>query len=670
MFPKKLILAFLQISFLSILAKPAEQIPTDSSPVRTYHCNSSVESTYVQEAKSNLKRFVRYRNELYFVFDKKIIFTSLPTLEKDEKNRSFFTHYNFYEQIAEEDALPVSVDPKVIGHLYDSDAVTTQEIHSVGRSDSQSGELCASEQAYELAFSGKLAKRDHPVDLNVDLQRHLNKKRNCKISYVQALKDQTGLTVFGFSGETRKLSVEQKVGDDFREAFRLNFSSNVRFFVVSKFENEPKFFKLNLIWVDASTFEVNYESLLVYKPGLIEKQTHFRVGLDELFSCRTKATNPRQFKGVYFDRTTEKFYVFIKRFYLQLGRDLVSEFFLLTDLAYAENAHDLEYDGEEPKEFAVFSDQANVWVKNYPNKSYLMPSSKIFEIDTVSRNKLTIKKPQDSSSLVTCRANILVFERRYSYCFENDKYYLLQDTQSDLQATQWTKERFEIQSIFSSFSLIHWDGQSVKLTFNYKNDQFVMMTSRYLYVFDYRDFEVQKSNATIRFLNKYGSRRTLNCLFVGSLCSQLIAAGDVDQIFSATPTTREVINLTTKRMWETTQTPKPEVKPPNRTVVFSILLMLVLLGLLYLIKRLMYGKKEPNEKTQSNEPAKAAPSGSAVLPVAPKKQNQLKSSKALSKSSIGSSTKESLNSGKSLASSKTLAAAKQSKPPSKQTSKA
>ena len=115
---RHLIVAFLQIALLSvwIFAKPTEQILTfaDFPPVRDYYCSSTAESAYVQKANS-LRRFVRYRDKLYFVFDRKTIFTRLPQLERDDQNRSFFTHYNFYEQVAQEDALPGTEDPKVIG---------------------------------------------------------------------------------------------------------------------------------------------------------------------------------------------------------------------------------------------------------------------------------------------------------------------------------------------------------------------------------------------------------------------------------------------------------------------------------------------------------------------------------------------------------------------------
>lgn len=597
-----LIVAFLQIALLSIwiAAKPTEQIPTfaDSPPVTDYHCSSAAESAYVQAANS-LKRFVRYRDKLYFVFDKKTIFTRLPQLERDDQNRSFFIHYNFYEQVAQEDTLPVSAESKVIGHLHD--AGTTQEIYSDGQSsqeevylDGRSGELCASEKAYDLTFSDKLAKRDQPVNLNADLYRHLNEKLRCKTSYVQALKDQAGLTVFGFNEENRTLTVERRLSSDqFQEAFRLNFSTNVRFFVVSKFEDQENFIEFQLIWVDDATSEIAYESYLIHKPqpGLIERQTQFKASLDELFSCHTRARKPREFKGVFFDRITGKFYIFIRRFYLQLDNDLVSRSFRLADSAYAKNAHELEYDGEQLKEFAEFSDQANVWVKNYLQQSYLMPASKLFEIEPTPTNGLAIRRSQ--LSVVTCSANILVFEGQYSYCFENDKYYFLEDIYG---IQQWTppKERFEIESIFSDFSLIHWNGQSVRFTFNYKDSQFVMMTASFLYVFDYRDFEVLQPNATIRFLNKFGSRRTLNCLF--SPCPRTADGRDVDTVETEQPdTSPTIINLTTKDLPNTSETPKDEDPWHGRKYyiigALIVLGLLILVVVLCLIRQIMWGEK-------------------------------------------------------------------------------
>ena len=672
MSPRRLFLAFHQISLLILVfAGETKRDPTsDTRPVRDYRCSSNDEAAFVREAKSNLKRFVRHREKLYFVFENskinKIIFTKLPTLQKDESNRSFFIHYDFHEQIIDAS----SVSTKVIGHVYDGDAM--QEIHST----SQSGKLCASEKTYELGFSEELAKRDHQVNLNAELLRHLNNKRACKSSYIEILKNKNMQVIFGLNEQARRISVELGVDNDFKEAFRLNFSENVRFFVVPKFENEADSFIFDLIWVD-ETAEINYESYVVQKPnpGLIEKKTQFKASLDELLSCHTRATNARQFKGIYFDRATEKFYVFINRFYLKLDRDLVSTFFMLTDLTYARHAQELEYGGL--KEFAVFSDQMNSWVKNYPNKSYLMPSSAIFEVEPAKTGKLTVKSSQDP--VVACQYNILVFEKRYSFCFEPVYYYFLQDLGGAVQPLN--KERFKIQSIFHNFSLIDLSGQSIKFTFNYKGYKFVMMTSQFVYVFDYRDFEVLKLNMTIRFLDKHGSKRTLNCLFESSPCSRVISSDQVDEVQtgSTTTTTSGPDFIETRSETKKAERTETDAKPSSATnwtattVVDSqmsqfyksiwficLLLLLALLGLLYLLKRFVFAKKltgTPSALAKPDEPMKPVvpvPSGSSVPPVA---SNQLKSLKSLQGSSKVA-IKQNLNPGKSLANSKTSAVAK------------
>ena len=226
----------------------------------------------------------------------------------------------------------------------------------------------------------------------------------------------------------------------------------------------------------------------------------FQVTWDHLLSCHTWDSNemPVDARGVYYDRASKAFFVFIKRFYLRYERDLVMDGFYLRryemdDLylrkeQYFEQAEDIKFEADVSN--VKWDLGPRMYVKNFAERSYLTPAYLNFAIATGKSGKLTFKRLEDGAvvELATIRFCFRqTFELdRHVFCFDEEAYRLIHKPDVTLEPRKIS--RTKIARIFDT-APFEWKDWPIKFIFNYKENLIVFMSFKFLFVFSYKNFQ-------------------------------------------------------------------------------------------------------------------------------------------------------------------------------------
>lgn len=101
--------------------------------IKPYFCDSDLKIDEIKNIGQHFKRLIRNKDQIYFVFKNRIIFTKLPELFKSfRRSRKYFLEtYDFFEQINEEIDLPDEIpsDYQIYGHNYEMDTKKTTELY-------------------------------------------------------------------------------------------------------------------------------------------------------------------------------------------------------------------------------------------------------------------------------------------------------------------------------------------------------------------------------------------------------------------------------------------------------------------------------------------------------------------------------------------------------------
>lgn len=216
----------------------------------------------------------------------------------------------------------------------------------------------------------------------------------------------------------------------------------------------------------------------------------------------TPFTNEQQIKGIFYDKVSKLFFIFIKRFYLKLEIDLISSQFYFDDKLYETNAHYLEFENDQIYGKVKFENLKTKWIQNYLNEAFFIPSSESsFKLEINLDQNLLIKDQIVSNEIKNCKKQIFLIHDSL-YCFDDNFY------------SFGTNQKFLTHTIFEDSPVIFNSEQNVHFIFNYLDNQTVFLTNTFLYIFDKNDFKINNSNKEITFSNhpNYRPIRIKNCL--------------------------------------------------------------------------------------------------------------------------------------------------------------
>lgn len=207
------------------------------------------------------------------------------------------------------------------------------------------------------------------------------------------------------------------------------------------------------------------------------------IAMDELLNCHRKFRDPREVKGIFYEKESDFFYIFINRFFLKIEEDLVRTGFRIDDRHYAK-AYDLKFSSNYEFEIA-----RTKWVKTLKQKSYLVTNKRnVFELNHDSMVKNYFTADEGYNQIEKCAHQTLNIGK-HVFCFDKQYYHYFMTNGDLVNSSTYRPARFKISNIFQDSSIHYRDDEELNFIFNYNQDKFViMMTKTRLFVIDYSKF--------------------------------------------------------------------------------------------------------------------------------------------------------------------------------------
>lgn len=449
--------------------------------IKSYSCDTKDKIDEIKNLKTNLKRFIRHDSFIYFVLKNRIIFTKIPVYEKYKYSnvsnygieRLFSTQFEEQEIEELDEIESIPKEYQVFGHYYDPKKNETWEYYFNDNLSNKSDNHIYSD-CFLLNFNrstNALAKRIRTeTEKDLDLIEELKSEPETK--YFNGIEFRNELDSKELNGEfilkyyLNKTDLTNKTGIiDIKygyvgspEYIKLKIKrSKLKFFTfyIVSF-NDKKFYDVNhvhLIEID-DEFKIKFAIYLIGNKTELQNIGEVEFEGEELFNCHTKPTKMNETKGIYYDKKEKTFFIFIRRFYLQITEDLVKKGFTFDKQSFLNNSKDLHLDTETylGNPFPVKS-----WVKTIDKNEALftmnIADSRSNYLISTKSNSLHLNKSEKAQKfkLNQCNEQTLLIQN-HLFCFEKSKYFHLYEL-SKVSGYDETKKPVKNKSISSIFEV-------------------------------------------------------------------------------------------------------------------------------------------------------------------------------------------------------------------------
>jgi hypothetical protein len=222
----------------------------------------------------------------------------------------------------------------------------------------------------------------------------------------------------------------------------------------------------------------------------VKRMYHQQLSAYDFFNCNAaNFTNVKEVKGIAYLKDT--FYIFINYQYLRIKDDLVrSRFKMSSD--HFKNVKNLDLKSWDPLDYR-YENLASKYTKTLRNDVKLVVFDKVFDLQAERDNQLITEETVENNKLKECVKQTLSVTN-YLFCFEEEVYYVFADA---------VEEKFikpiihRIDKLFDGFAFEYDSDERLQAIFNYKNEKFVLMTFKNLYIIDYRQIRVDLNDFKI-----------------------------------------------------------------------------------------------------------------------------------------------------------------------------
>lgn len=349
------------------------------------------------------------------------------------------------------------------------------------------------------------------------------------------------------------------------------FNQNVNFFLYDELEEMRN---RTLLYVERNAVHMyRVENLLDEDKLSIQFKLHQDPSNAEFFGCPVNevAAKPGLLKGIfYFNKV---FFLFINHCHLKIEEDLVErQFDLRKD--YFKNVRCLS----TREVYYGFENIASKYVKTIRGGALLVLSAgETYEL-SVQQNELAIT-PADQSkyrsfAYPNCLGQTLSLTKIF-FCFNETAYHAMLSPKNG----KGKQQSYQIADLFANMD-IYPNGEELQCTFDYKQDEFVLMTKKYLFAIKYRAVRVDMDSYRILLDDRKFVRRTENRLF-----------GGVRRVTTSTPAgNANLSTVVTGSPGETTDETSGETTKVYHKAKYNLisLMLLGLFGMFILLTLLFY----------------------------------------------------------------------------------
>ena len=580
------------------------------TPISPYFCDTKDKIDEILRPADNLKRFFIYKDQIYFVFKKRVIFGRQPVNDEHTKGNPSFVLFNFYEQPNNERELSeiqITHGYQVMGYYQNRSGFILEMYAQDGSSSRKNKVLPIGRQ---LAFSEVHAERTRTVRLDaVRTQfqdRHLMEvvEDAVIVKYVDIHDHQANYQImgkfsyfsnYGQEGKERKnelmiiYSFDVGMHRGVQYHYGLYDFPDLKWFVVwvkeIGLENVARIDWFLMI-IRENTFQLTFLHFPIFKLNkpidpndYVKRRLDLKLDYQEIFSCHKPFHSERELKGIYYDLKAKVFFVFVRRFYLKIEDDLVYQGFYIDPLRYRK-AKSIHFESEQLYQSVGFEIINRKWVKAFQTSTLFIPSNHTFEVGVDENSDLKLRMIEHNQHLRQCLDQTLVVEQKHVYCFKDERYFFWYDFGN--YDYDENGRNYPIESIFQDTAVKWPAGQRLLFIFNYQADRVVFMTRTHLFVFRYSSFR-QEENERIAFVahpdddpdKPYYDND--NCLVVGTCTGPLT--------MRTTMFTVPTFDLTTEKTYKTPDefSVKPSPKPIRLKDIKWYLIGILLLLLIVLI---------------------------------------------------------------------------------------
>ena len=527
---------------------------------KLYFCNTTEKLEELRSFKDNFERFIQFNGTIYFIFEHRIVFTRSFKLANSIKLDDLlrFSHFNFYEEANDENILPTIMpkETRVLGHIYDAKQMKIKELYFI---DFNQTINLINEFAYELIFQKQLAQRHLLVNLsnsdrlsfylNLDSEQ-FDGTHKSKTKYFNAIEFEDKQIILKFdywssldgqlANNTILVRFNEK-SETSNQIYSLRLANmshkTIKFFIIYPFRSLKDLYFVGIdesvFLIEIAKFKFRYNSSESKRLKVME-MFQSSIDFEELFSCNVPIKYENELKGIYVK--DQKFFIFIKRFYLKIENDLFAKkYFALNEKVY-ENAIALDRLQQDVEYEIKFS----VWIKmKYKdNVTFSLSQANVYSID-YQDERLIFRKDEFENYLQNCEKNTLILSDQSVYCFHEDYYFYLYKLENenkksaeepyekieedkklaneDLDETYFYRRWLRRKSIVSIFenTAVSWSkNQNLKLIIHYDNAKFIFMTQTHLFIFDYQSFAPRSDKSiVVNYVSSDQFQVFENCLF-------------------------------------------------------------------------------------------------------------------------------------------------------------
>lgn len=435
-----------------------------------------------------IKRFLKNKDNIYLILKDKIIYFKVPFIYKDQNDEDVHLSRDLLEYEITWNDEKVDKQLGLIEYVRANRKLTFE----MYKHDEKSVKL------FNIDLNSKNLEFEDNSVIYKKMNETIIEKINSK-NFIFIFKSND--KKYNFYYENNNLIILMN-----RNGMKLSISYSYEYEVIYAVYYEETISRLKDDKLELNTlFEIDnelnvYLTSFTFKNSTIEIQNKITLNSNDFFGCFKEFSKFADLKGIFYDKKSDNFLVFINNYYFK-SKDLMQNNFELPE-NYLKDAKRFKFSRDYTlMQSYTFENKKTKWLKILDDEeNFFMPYNRLFRLETNNKEELILKDDDQMNDqylelIKICEWQTLKVLNCF-YCFTKFDYYVL-DNANKSNFKMNPKERFKISEIFENTKL-NFENQEIEFIFNYKTDVNIFLTrTNYLYI-DKENFDVD-SNCRLNF---------------------------------------------------------------------------------------------------------------------------------------------------------------------------